>query len=287
MLVDNCQFLSDEDSLDVEDRVSIGLNANSNDVKLRNNRATRFLHFAVLAGANNVITGNHCFQGDSVSGGIRHAGIVLASSYASTTISVNYIDNCHIEWTNEQDATPDFSSGMSFAGLTVSDNIFLSGDVAPWTSYLVVKPHGAGQFLNGVMVTGNKFRSINGSIERAERVDDSIAPLDASRHKDVAFHSNSFHQVSRQVSNPLRVLHTEATAAQTWSLDLSASVPFDGRVRRVEAIVAQGAILTAGNASSYTMPHAAPEQAPAGAGVDLLWDAPVKGTIAITARIDS
>jgi hypothetical protein len=287
MLVDNCQFLSDEESLDVEDRVSIGLNANSNDVKLRNCRSTRFMHFAVLGGANNMISGNHCFQGDSVAGGIRHAGIVLTSSYVSTTITANYIDNCHVEWTNEHDATPDFTSGMSFAGLTVSDNIFLSGDVAPWTSHIVIKPFGTGQYLNGVMVTGNKFRSINGSIDRAERVDDSIAPLDATRHKHVAFHSNSYHQVSNQVANPARVIHSEPSASQTWTVDLSAVLPFAGRANGVDAVVAQGRIRTGSDAPQYAMPHVILEQAPAGAGVDLQWGTAVKGEIALVARMDS
>ena len=55
MLIDRCQFLSAEQSLDVEDRVSIGFNTNENDVKLRNNRAVRYKHFAVMGGTGSVI----------------------------------------------------------------------------------------------------------------------------------------------------------------------------------------------------------------------------------------
>lgn len=44
-LMDRCQFLSSEDSLDVPDRTAIGFNINSNDAKIRDCRATRFRPF--------------------------------------------------------------------------------------------------------------------------------------------------------------------------------------------------------------------------------------------------
>jgi len=169
MLIDNCQFLSNEDSLTVPNRVSIGLNANANDLKPRNCRATRFKHFAVIGGSNSVIIGNHCFQGDVVDNGVRNAGLVLTETYNSANITENYVDNCFMEWSNERDPTPDFTSGFSFSALSITDNVFLSGGVALWFSYVVIKPHRVGHFLNGMTITGNKFRSINGFIDRAER----------------------------------------------------------------------------------------------------------------------
>ena len=36
----------------------------------------------------------------------------------------NYIDNCFVEWTNEHDAAPDFSSEYSFGGLSLTGNVF-------------------------------------------------------------------------------------------------------------------------------------------------------------------
>lgn len=152
MLIDRCQFLSGEDALNVADRTSIALNANSNDVKLRDNRATRFRHFALLAGGNSMVLGNHFFQGDSVANGVRTAGLIIVGSYTSATISGNYVDNCFIEWTNEQDATPNHTTGFSFSAMNISDNIFLSGDVAPWFSYIIIKPHGTGHFGNYISV---------------------------------------------------------------------------------------------------------------------------------------
>lgn len=287
MLIDRCQFLSDEDALDVVDRVSIAMNAHANDVKLRNNRATKFRHFAVLGGANSTVIGNHFFQGDNVVDGTRTAGIVVARNYASTTITGNYVDNCFVEWTNEHDATPGFVSGFSFAAMSITDNIFLSGDVAPWFSYIVVKPFGAGHFLNGVTVSGNKFRSINGSIDRAERVDTSFADLDFSRFKDVTFQGNSFHQVSAQVANPLRVRHTEGSVAQSWSIGTDGQLPFGGQVRGVDSIVALEAVTDANGQAQFSMPYARIEQ---GANLDqvvLVWDRPVQGEVAVSVRSDT
>ena len=71
MLIDRCQFLSAEDGSNVADRTTIAISAHSNDVKIRNNRATKFRHFAVLGGGNTLFIGNHFFQGDLVASGIR------------------------------------------------------------------------------------------------------------------------------------------------------------------------------------------------------------------------
>lgn len=287
MLIDQCQFLSSEDALDVPDRSSIALNANANDVKLRNNRATRFRHFAVLGGSNSMVIGNHFFQGDGVPAGVRSAGLIMAATYISTTIDANYIDNCFVEWTNEYDPTPGFTTGFSFSALSVSNNVFLSGDVAPWFSYLVVKPHGAGHFLNGVNVTGNKFRSINGAIDRVERVDTSFADLNYGLMKDVTFAGNSFHSVTKQVANPLRVQFTQNTAAKTWTIGTNDELPFGAWARNVDAIVADGVILTSVATPHHSMPYV---KTKVGAGKDqvtLTWDQPVTGKVAVAVRIDN
>ncbi len=287
MLIDQCQFLSSEDSDDVADRTSIALNANGNDVKLRNNRSTRFLHFAMLEGSNSMIIGNHCFQGDSVSGGVRSAGIILCSAYTSTTMTGNYIDNCFVEWTNERDPSPDFVSGFSFSALSITDNVFLCGDTAPWFSYFVVKPYGAGHFLNGVTVTGNKFRSINGTIERAERVDTSFADLDHGRHKNVTYTGNSYHQVSEQASNPLRVRHTEGSASTSWTVASDALLPFGAHARSVDAVQAHGALRTGANQTRFAAPYVVTEQGAGQDAITLHWEEALKGEVAVTVRIDT
>lgn len=286
MLIDRCQFLSDEDSKDVSDRTSIAINANSNDVKLRNCRATRFRHFALLAGGNSVVLGNHFFQGDGVTNGVRSAGLIIAANHTSATITGNYIDNCFIEWTNERDATPKFTSGYSFSAMNITDNIFLSGDVAPWFSYIVIKPHGSGHYLNGVNISGNRFRSINGNIDRVERVDTSFADLDYSRFKNVTFTGNSFHAVNQQAANPLRVEHSQNSTAVVWNIETDNRLPFGAQARHVESVVARGAIVDGNGSRNHDMPYADPGKGSAKDGVNLVWGKAVKGKVLITVRID-
>jgi hypothetical protein len=50
MRIDRCQFRSSEQALDVEQRRTIGFNANADDVKIRDNRVVMFRHFCVLGG---------------------------------------------------------------------------------------------------------------------------------------------------------------------------------------------------------------------------------------------
>ncbi|KIC17949.1 hypothetical protein [Leisingera sp. ANG-DT] len=287
ILVDNCQFLSDEDPLDVSQRVSIGLNVNNNDAKLRSNRATRFRHFAILGGSNNTVTGNHFFQGDSVPNGVRTAGLVLTSNNCTSTVSDNYVDNCFIEWTNERDSTPDYTGGFSFSALSINANVFLSGDVAPWFSYIVVKPYGSGNFLNGVSITGNKFRSTNGSIDRAERVDTSFADLDFSRSKNVVVTGNMYHNVTAHSANPLRVLHDQSSASSSWTVDSDGELPFRGYARFVDSVVAQGALRTSGNSIRYLAPYADVLQGSNNDEIRLRWQEAVKGEVQVLMRMDS
>jgi Pectate lyase superfamily protein len=287
MLIDRCEFLTAEDALDVSDRTSIAINANANDVKLRNNRSTKFRHFAVLGGSNSVVLGNHFFQGDSVSAGVRSAGLVLVNNHTSTVVNSNYVDNCFIEWTNERDATPNFSSGYSFSALSVGDNVFLSGDVAPWFSYIVVKPHGTGHFLNGISVTGNKFRSLNGPIDRVERVDTSFADLDFSRTKNVMFDGNSYHAVTKQVVNPLRIKHSQSSNATTWTVETDGELPFGGWARNVDSVVATDNIRNASSLNRFSMPIAHAEQGANKDQVSLVWEEAMRGEVTVVIRIDA
>ena len=162
MLVEHCQFISHEGGELTQNRVSVAINANGNDVKIRDCRASQFRHFLVTSGAQGLISGNHFFQGDEQADGIRSAGIVVTLRACNTQIYGNYIDNCFVEWTNEREPEPDYVSGFGFAGLSITDNVFLCSNVAPWFSYIVVKPFGSGHFVNGMNVSGNTFRASGG-----------------------------------------------------------------------------------------------------------------------------
>ncbi len=286
MFVDRCQFLSAEQSALVPDRTSIALNTNANDVKLRDNRATPFRHFAVVGGQNAIICGNHFFQGDSVSNGIRSAGLVLTAPHSSSIISQNYVDNCFIEWSNEKDPAPEFNSEYSFSALSISDNIFLSGDVAPWFSYIVVKPHGAGHFLSGVNITGNAFRSINGGIDRAERVDTTYADLNFARCRNVVMKGNSFHAVTARVENPAEIEFDQNTASDSWDIDASDHLPFGGQALNVDAVVARGPIRNASNVTQFDTPYVRQIQGSDRDRIKVVWPTPVQGRISVVLRMD-
>lgn len=286
MLIDRCQFLTAEGNTRAQDRQSIVLNTNANDVKLRNNRASQFRHFAVMGGANGTIIGNHFFQGDTETNGIRTGGIILASAHCSTTITGNYIDNCSVEWSNEYDASPGFTSGYSFSGLSITNNVFISGDVAPWFAYVVIKPFGGGHFIGGLTMTGNKFRSINGNIDRVDRVDTSYAGLDMSKGKNIFVDGNTFHAIDTPVANPLLVKYTKNSTGNTWTVDSGARFPFGGQARSVEALVMTGPIRNSSNGMEYAMPYVSTRQGSDKDQIKLHWHKAVKGSVAVTMRMD-
>jgi hypothetical protein len=256
MMIDRCQIVSNEQNLPVEDRTTVGFNANANDVKIRDNRAVRFKHFAVLTGTGNLITGNHWFHGDNTGLGVRKAGIVFTTPNCKSVVTGNYIDNNFIEWTNEHDATPELGAQYSFGGLTITGNIFTAADVAPWFTWIVVKPYGSGHYIHGFSVTGNVFRAIGGSVDRVESVDTAFADLDHGRARTIVFAANTFTAVNNIAVNPVSVVHAQATAAQTWVVEAAPYLPFGGRARNVEAVCPDGKLTDANGVAVFELPYA-------------------------------
>ena len=287
LFVDQCQFLSNEQSMPAQNRTTIALNVNANDAKIRNNRIVRFAHFAVIAGTGNIILGNHFFQGDSETLGVRKAGIIFSATNARTLMTGNYIDNAFIEWSNEHDAEPGFLSEFSFGGLTVTGNIFVSSNVAPWFRWFVITPRGSGHFINGLSITNNAFRTLNGNIDRVEMVDTTHATLDYTRFRNLVFEANTFNGISQITNSPVMVEHTQNTAADTWVVDAAAFLPFASRARNVQSIVAEGQITNASNVAQYVMPYVQVEQGAQNAQVHLRWPTPVKGLMHVTLRCDN
>ncbi|WP_170789782.1 glycosyl hydrolase family 28-related protein [Ruegeria lacuscaerulensis] len=286
MLIDNCQFLSAEESFNVSDRRSIALNATANDIKLRHNRAVRFLHFAVLGGTNNLVLGNHFFQGDSIAQGVRSAGLVMIGTYNSSTISENYVDNCFLQWTNERDANPAYTAGFSFSAMTITDNIFYCNEVAPWFSNIVIRPHGPGHFLNGVVVAGNKFRSVNGAIDRAERVDTTFADFNHFAHLNVSFRDNTFHGISAKVENPLRLVHAQSSNSSVWSIGSQARLPFGGKARGCDAVTVLGPLKNAFGGTIHDTPYVELEQGSGKDVINLRWAQSLHGSVSTIIRME-
>ncbi len=286
MLIDHNQFISYEGGTLTQDRVSVAINTNANDVKIRDNRASQFRHFAVVSGAHSTLKGNHFFQGDSSPNGIRSAGIVLCLRACNIQIVDNYIDNCHIEWTNEREPEPDFSGGFGFAGLSISNNIFLSSNVAPWFGFIVVKPYGTGHFVNGMNVSGNTFRCVGTSQNRVERVDTSFAPLDLSRMKNVYFSNNTYHNINNGSENPLLVRHDQNSHEQTWQVDTDDRLPFNGYAMEVQGLVLRSRPRDTNNVSNYVTPYTQTREGSQQNQVHVIWPEAMRGDVTLMVRMD-
>jgi hypothetical protein len=287
LLLDECQFLSNEQAARAQDRTTVALNVNANDAKIRNNRIVRFAHFAVMDGTGHVLTGNHFFQGDDQTLGVRQAGLVLTALNTKTTITGNYIDNCFIEWSNEHDPTPDYSNEFSFGGLTATGNIFTATNVGPGFRWFVVAPKGVGHYLQGLTVSNNVFRPLNGNIDRVEMVDTTVAGLDFSRTRNCVWENNAYNAVNQSTVNPVSLEFAQNTAAATWTLDPSAYLPFGGWARYVTALIAEGAVTDAGGAKRYDMPYVLTLQGAAKQQVTLTWPVATQGKMMVTTRVDN
>ncbi|SIS83945.1 Pectate lyase superfamily protein [Roseivivax lentus] len=286
MLIEHCQFISHEGGMLTQNRRSVAINVNANDVKVRDCRASQFRHFLVASGAQNLITGNHFFQGDTATNGIRSAGIVLALRACNTQVSNNYIDNCFVEWTNEREPEPDFTGGFGFAGLSITDNVFLCSNVATTFSYIVVKPYGTGHFLNGFNVSGNTFRASSGKIDRVERVDTSFANLEFGSMKRVTFSNNTFANVEKATRNPLVVRHDQNTHSDTWVVETNNELPFDGWAQEVDAVSHMSRLRNSANVSEWIMPYCSVREGGQNNRVHLIYGRPVLGDANVTIRMD-
>ncbi|CUH67431.1 Pectate lyase superfamily protein [Thalassovita autumnalis] len=287
MLIDRCQFLSNEGNLRVQDRSTVAVNANANDVKIRDNRITQFRHFAVLGGTSSIITGNHWFLGDNEPDGVRVAGLVLTATQNRATINGNYVDNCSIEWSNEHDPEPDFASEFSFSALNITDNIFQSIGSAPWSRFIVIKPHGPGHFINGLTIAGNMFRAIHGNLDRVDLVDTTFADLDYSRIRNVLVQGNSFQSITQGIENPARISHDQNALDNVWTVDCSGPLPFGGYAQNVDSVVARGKIANAANVANYDFPYVSTEQGTNRDRITLRFSENTVGSVTVLARIDN
>lgn len=287
LLIDHCQFLAPDMALPAQDRTSVGFNVNSNDAKIRNNRAVMWGHFGIMNGAGHLILGNHYFQGDTEGQGLRKAGIVLTQTNVKTSITGNYIDNTFLEWTNEHSPFPAHDTGFSFGALSVVGNNFTCSNVISQFAFIVVKPFGPGHFLQGLNVSGNVFRTFNGRIDRADRIDTTHATLNFSRFRNVIFDDNTYNGVDYPAQSPLVIRHDQNTAANTWTIETAARLPFQGWARTVAALVMEGPATGAQGALRTQMPYATVQEGPANDRIRLHWPEPTQGRVVVTVRVDN
>lgn len=284
--VERCQFLSAEVDLDLPARTCVGINVNSEGVRIRDNRAVRFRHFLVAHGTGHVIDGNHLLQGSAKSKGAAGAGVVLTSPLAVSRVAGNHLDTCGLEWTNEHDATPDSEGQATFGGLAVTGNIFTAQGVAPAFRFLRIRPFGAGHGLEGLSVTDNLFTSREGQIEQVEGVEASIAPLDLDRVRNVTFDANTFEGISRITETQVTLQLAQQTPARFWLLDTTTALPFAARARAVVGVIAEGEVTGESGVAIHALPVVNFDHGPGEDALRLTWPEPCRGRVHVTLRPD-
>jgi Pectate lyase superfamily protein/Right handed beta helix region len=285
--IDDCQFISKEMDIPWQDRTTWVFNANANDIKIRNNRVSRFAGFGVFAGSGGLFLGNHFFGGDGEPLGLRGPGLVFTLPNSKSFVTGNYIDNCFIELTNEHDQSPSYSSEYSFGGLTIADNLFTAQNVAPSMRFIVITPRGPGHAIAGLVVTGNVFRTLSGAIDRVEQVNTSFASFEAGNYRNVVFEGNAFNGVTQVTMSPLIIEHNQSSVSDTWVVNGAGYLPFGGRARNVTGIVAEGAITNSSGSAQFTMPYVLVEQGSGAQSAHLKWNTPVRGRVQVTIRCDN
>lgn len=284
--VDRCQFISNEQSVAATDRVSIALNVNANDSKLRDNRFQRMGLSMIMSGTGHMVTGNHVFQGDDLDNAARLPGVVFANKPAVSIVSGNYIDNCAIEWTNEYDPTPDYNGEFGFGGLTITGNNFYCSDAASWFTFIRVKPYGTGHFISGLHVNENTFYANSGNIDRVEKFDLAFGTPDYWRFRNITFERNNFNGIGQRTISPVNLEFNQNTNATTWTLDVSEYLPFSGNARTVTSVVTEGEIRNASNARVNALPYVKVNQGANADLVQLVWPEACRGTVHVTTRVD-
>ena len=285
LTIERNQFQSSEEGIQVPLRTTVAINTNSNDVKLRDNRASRFKHFFVTDSSNTLITGNHIFQGDSNATPDRTAGIVIGEAYNGTSITDNYIDNCYIEWTNEYDWNPEVIDS-SFVGLTVRGNIFFVTSSNPWFNFISVKPYGPNQYLNGINISGNTFKASGTSIDFPVGIDESIAPINRDGTRELHMQHNSYDGVTNQVACPAVVQISRTSGATTWTEDVGNALPFGMRAKQVTSVATAGEVETNLGARVYDTPAVTTELGGNQTEIRLTWSTAVRGDVLCTVRAD-
>ncbi|MEO1551372.1 MAG: glycosyl hydrolase family 28-related protein [Pseudomonadota bacterium] len=286
--IDRNQFIAFDDNELVQNRTSVAININSNDVKIRNNRAVQHRHFLVAGGGGHIVTGNHFWQDDNANPGERSAGIVLMRHNPKTVMSGNYCDNATIDITNEYDPFPDpFPGKLPYGAVSITSNIFTADSVPAWFTFIRFVPFGDGHAVDGVVITGNTFKMFDGAvIDRVESVDVSLGSLDMGEVRSLIFDENSFVDVTHRTQSPALVEMAQTTAQSSWGASLANILPFAGRALGAEGLTAIGSIETGSGAALWTMPYVDVDQGLGGQEVTVHWSTAARGRVQLRVRAD-
>jgi len=281
--IESNEFLSPDGDQDVGQRTSIAFNTNKNDMKIRNNRAVQFLHFAVVAGGGHLFVGNHWWQGDNAGeGAARSAGVVLTNKNVKTVFTGNYCDNAFIELTDEHNANT--TNDNPYGNLTITGNIFTCSDVLKSFTYIRIAPIGANRYIDGISVTDNAFKTIGGDIiQRVDDVDTDRGTLDPTRTRGVTFTGNVYENVVIRTQNPAAVPYTKFGSATTWTVPTAGRLPFGLRALTVDGVSPTYAISSDWDGR---LPRVAVKQGSSADAIGLTWPEPVGGGVIVHVRCD-
>ena len=103
----------------------------------------------------------------------------------------------------------------------------------------------------------------------------------------MTFEANAANGVNTLAQSPVMIEHLQNTAADTWTVEAAALMPFGARARNVQSIVMEGPVNTAANVAQNVSAYVVVEQGPTGGQVNLRWPLAVKGTAHVTVRCDN
>jgi hypothetical protein len=92
--------------------------------------------------------------------------------------------------------------------------------------------------------------------------------------------------VNQPIMNPVTLVHTQNTTAEAWNVDAGSFVPFGGRIRLVESIVPEAAIVNGASQIRYGAPYATPGTGTFGTQAQLRWGEAVRGKVIVNMRMD-
>lgn len=202
---------------------SAGFVSCTNDVYCRGNRFNRLHTSTYFGGSGNVILGNHLW---GPTDGLQR--VVLANRSWKTLIVGNYIDNGHIELSNEGR----FLDGGMLDGVSITGNIFTASGAQPTDfTWIKIRPFGAAMGVTDVVVSDNVFwRLVDPDLVRVDSVIEDDGTISVNSYARVYWQNNVYENVTHRVQNPCRLRKVLATgdAASSLTFDFADKMPWGG-----------------------------------------------------------
>ncbi|MGB0506231.1 MAG: glycosyl hydrolase family 28-related protein [Pikeienuella sp.] len=286
MWVDNCDFGSAEGHLPANARSTVAMNFNSNDVRVRHCRGSRFKHFAVFGAGNVMFHSNHFFQGGGGSTS-RTAGVIFGDGVVNSSVTGNYVDNCWIELTNEY--KKNINSNKTLGAIVIDSNVFLSVGGLSTFAFIRMRPHTTDGKLRNITITDNTFRASGGAIKRVEDALTDKGDTDLLGYSDIKMTGNVFNGVTNRSANPVRIefQRPASSPSSIWTVPGDDKLAFDGLARGADSVLPIGPLKNGSGSEQHIQPYIVPLQGSSQQAVRVHWGAALTGKIAVVMRCDT